>query len=248
MSQYAFFFDETRCIDCRACSVACRDWNDIEPGAIKWLRILGWEVGAFPEVRLHHLFAPCYHCAKPLCQYACPTNAIRKEEKYGAVLVNSELCNCRGQRKCWLACPYGAPQFADDNPETKMSKCNMCYDRLEHGQQPVCVMSCPTRALDFGPLEKIVRKYGNIRTLAEMPSPHICAPSIVFKPRSERKKVIPYDTVRAVELMCKLEGQTASYESPNAITDIPPGAVKRDRLVLKPPTTHELLRVSRNDE
>ena len=246
MTQYAFFFDETRCIDCRACSIACRDWNDIDAGPVKWLRVLSWEEGAFPEVRLHFLFAPCYHCEKPLCLLACPNHAIYKEDKYGAVLVDPALC--RGIRKCWVACPYGAPQFANDNPGTKMSKCNMCIERLEKAQLPVCVLACPTRALDFGPIEEMTKKYGNVRALPEMPDAKRARPSVIFKPRAERKKVIPYDSARALQLMCKRGNLPPLYESVEAITHIPPGVVKRNHLVMKPRDSRELMEVSRNDE
>jgi len=246
MTQYAFFFDETRCTDCRACSVACRDWNSIDAGPVKWLRMFSWEVGAFPDVRLHYLFAPCYHCNKPLCLNACPNNAIYKEDKYGAVLVDPNLC--QGARKCWVACPYGAPQFADDNPGTKMSKCNMCIERLEKGQLPVCVLACPTRALDFGPIEKMIENYGEVRALPEMPDARKTGPSVIFKPRAERKKVIPYDPVRAIQLMCKRGDLPPLYDSPEAITNIPHGVVKRDHLVMKPRDSQELMEVTRNDE
>ncbi|MDR1358348.1 MAG: 4Fe-4S binding protein, partial [Coriobacteriales bacterium] len=112
MAQHAFFFDESRCIDCRACSIACRDWHDIQPGPVKFLRRFTWEEGAFPDVVMHTLFASCYHCKRPACVSACPSGALWKEDTYGAVLTDAE--KCLGCRSCWNACPYGAPQFGDD--------------------------------------------------------------------------------------------------------------------------------------
>ncbi len=247
MTQHAFFFDETRCIDCHACAIACRDWNDIKPGPIKWLRRFSWETGSYPEVRMHFLFAPCYHCQHPVCLEACPHHAIYKEDKFGAVLVDPKLC--KGARKCWVACPYGAPQFADDKPGTKMSKCNMCIGRLEKGEMPICVLSCPTRALDFGPIEEMTGKYGDVRLIPEMPDPKKTGPSVIFKPRSaERKKVIPYDAARALQLARKRGDLPPLYKDVKTITNIPPGAVRRDHLMMKPKNSQELMELTRNDE
>ena len=158
MTQYGFFIDLSRCIGCNACVIACKQWHDLEPGPAKWMRVYQWEKGSFPQIDLHVLPIPCFHCAKPVCAEACPNQAITKEEKYGAVLVDSSKCD--GQRKCWEACPYGAPQFGGDAPGTKMSKCTMCIDRLEKGLAPICVLSCSMRALEFGPADALREKYG----------------------------------------------------------------------------------------
>ena len=245
MSQYAFFFDETRCIDCHACVVACRDWNNIDAGPVKWLRMFSWETGTFPEVRFHNLFGACYHCEKPLCVRACPNQAIYKEEKFGAVLVDKT--RCQGTRKCWLACPYGVPQFADGHSSTRMSKCNMCIKRLEHGEPPICTLSCPTRALDFGPLEEMTGKYGNVQALAGMPDPGKTAPAIIFKPRVERQKVIVYDASRALHLIRGRGILPPLYEDIEAITRIPQGVVRRNRLLMKPRNSLESQEVTRTD-
>ena len=148
------------------------------------------------------------------------------------MLVRDELC--RGERKCWKACPYGAPQFADDKAGTKMSKCNMCIDRLAQGQQPVCVLACPTRALDFGPMDKISQQYGNLRVLHQMPGEKKTMPSVIFKARTEKKKIIPHDPDRTLQLFSQGENTLLKYESVETMTNIPPGAVKRNRLVMKP--------------
>jgi DMSO reductase iron-sulfur subunit len=158
VTQYGFFIDLSRCIGCNACLIACKQWHDLEPGPAKWMRVYQWEKGSFPQIDLHVLPIPCFHCAKPVCAEACPNQAIAKEEKYGAVLVDSSKCD--GQRKCREACPYGAPQFGGDAPGIKMSKCTMCIDRLEQGLAPICVLSCSMRALEFGPIDALREKYG----------------------------------------------------------------------------------------
>ena len=159
MNQYGFFIDLSRCIGCNACTVSCKQWHDIPPGPAKPVRVYQWETGHFPDIQLHMLPIMCFHCETPLCLEACESKAIYKEEKYGAVLVDRE--KCQGSRRCWEACPYGAPQFEGDQPGAKMTKCTMCIDRLEKGLKPICVLSCSMRALEFGPLNDMIQSYGN---------------------------------------------------------------------------------------
>lgn len=246
MTQYAFFFDQSRCFNCHACVVACRDWNDIQPGPVKWLRLLQWEKGAFPNTRMHTTFATCYHCENPVCVDACEHHALFKEPKYGAVLLDPDLC--QGERDCWLACPYGAPQFEDDAPGTPMSKCDMCYDRLEKGEMPVCVMSCPARALDFGPIEEMEKKYGSLRYLEDMPLGETEKPAIVFKPMNPRTKVVAYDEERAIQLLQEREGMPPVFQSKEDVTVLPEGLIGYSKLVMKAPNVAANLAMSKNEE
>jgi len=245
--QYGFFFDETRCIDCRACSVACRDWNDIPAGPIKWLRHYTWETGSFPNTRLRFLFAPCFHCEIPLCLEACPNNAIFKEDKYGAVLVDEQLC--QGAHACWDACPYGVPQFADDQPGTKMTKCTLCIDRLEQGEMPVCVLSCPTRALDFGPIDELRAKYGQIAQIEGMPDPSETQPSVVFKSKMPRRELpLPYDAYKALRLFAQRDPQPPIYDDLVDLVEPLPGMRTKDHLVMKVASREATLELTKNDE
>jgi anaerobic dimethyl sulfoxide reductase subunit B (iron-sulfur subunit) len=246
MTQYGFFFDQSRCTSCNTCTVACKDWNDIAPGPVKWLRMFEWEKGVLQNVRVNRLFAPCYHCENPVCIDACPNKAIYKEEKYGAVLVDPE--KCKGARECWKACPYGAPQFESDEPGAKMSKCTMCIDRLEQGEKPVCVMACWMRALDFDTMENLTAKYGSNRDLEDMPSSATVMPAVVFKPKDAKKQYVPYDANKALLLLAKRDPLPAIYGSPSDVTDIPEGMVGRSKLVMKPRNTEEQINVTRNDE
>lgn len=172
MNQHGFFIDLSRCTGCNSCTVSCKQWHDIPPGPAKPMRVYQWETGVFPEIELRMLPIMCYHCENPVCVEACPNKAIHKEEKYGAVLVDPD--KCQGTRKCWIACPYGAPQYESDEPGTKMLKCDMCIDRLEEGLKPICVLSCSMRALEFGPLDEIVKKYGSLRRLNAKPGNSPC--------------------------------------------------------------------------
>jgi DMSO reductase iron-sulfur subunit len=167
MTQYGFFIDLSRCIGCNACVIACKEWHNLEPGPAKWMRVFQWEKGAFPDIEVHTLPLMCMHCQNPVCAEACPNRAIKKEDRYGAVVVDADKCT--GQRRCFEACPYGAPQFASDRPDQKMSKCNMCIDRLEAGLKPICVLSCSMRALEFGPLEELKKRYVSTQAIAGLP-------------------------------------------------------------------------------
>ena len=232
MTQQAFFFDEGRCLDCRACSIACQDWNDIEKGTEKYLRRFFWEEGVFPDIDMHFVFAPCYHCENPSCLEACPNDAIYKESKYSAVLVDEDLCV--GCKSCWKACPYGAPRFSD---EPKMKKCNLCIGRLDNGQLPACIDTCIPRALDFGPLEEMIEKHGTCRGLKSMPDPSEVNPAIIFKPAEPKTKVVSYDAEKARELF----GFDSSVLEDDSL-------VKKNTLDMKIEDPNEELEIMRSEE
>ena len=249
MVQYGFYFDQSRCKDCRACVLACRNWNNIPPGPVKWCRMFQWEKDVFPNLRLHFLFAPCYHCEDPVCINACPNKAIYKDNKFGAVLIDQEKCD--GCKQCFLACPYGAPQFQKDERGIRMSKCTMCIDRLEHGRGPICVESCPMRALDFGPLEDLIEKYGTSRDLQDLPSSSITKPAIIFKSHLAKKNLVPYDEDKALELLKKrdvLYHLSPLYVSERDVTDVPSSLVGRGELTLKPKTVEEARHTTQHDD
>ena len=186
MTQYGFYFDQGRCYGCKACTVACKDWNDIEPGPEKWMSVYMWEKDRFPHTSIGILAFNCGHCDNAVCMSACDHGAIFKEEKYGAVLVDQDLCE--GDRNCFQACPYGAPKFASDEPGTKMSKCTMCIDRLEKDQLPACVAACPMRALDFGPIDELREKHGD---LCQVPQPMHTSGSAFTRPVSASFRMAP---------------------------------------------------------
>jgi len=98
--QLGFYFDQTRCTGCYACSVACKDWHDIPAGPAKWMRILYREDGPYPEVFVSHIASPCYHCTQPTCAWVCPNEAITKRDEDGIVVVDRE--KCRGEKTCGI--------------------------------------------------------------------------------------------------------------------------------------------------
>jgi len=251
MVQYGFYFDQSRCIGCNACTVACKQWNQLPPGPIKWMRVYQWEKGFFPNIRLHFLAIPCYHCERPLCVKACPNNAIYKEDHYGAVLIDSS--KCKGCKKCWAACPYGSIMFEKDKLGWKASKCNMCIDRLEEGKTPICVLSCSMRAIEFGPIHKLKFQFGELRSLKEMPPVNLTRPSVVFKSSNSKKQIIPWNAEKALNLW-KKRGPYAPSDAPELIQEIedlahpPQNTIGRDHLVLKADNSIEFMYYTTDDD
>lgn len=246
MPQYGFFYDQSRCTGCRTCSIACKEWNALPPGPLKYVRVYEYEKGSFPDVRLHCAWIPCFHCEKPGCIPVCPKGAISKENKFGAVLIDQEKCN--GCRLCTRGCPYGAIVFESDAKKVKAQKCTMCIDRVERGEHPICVLSCPMRALDFGQLSELEERYGKVRDLEDLPSSQTTAPAVVFQPHAPKRKLVPYDADRALELLAKRDPLPSIYTSAVDVTDIPEGMVGRSRLEIKHNSTDDLMRCTRNDE
>lgn len=251
MTQHGFFVDLSRCIGCNACVIACKQWHAISPGSIKWMRVYQWEKGVFPNTRIHILPIMCYHCGNPVCIKACPEGAIHKENKYGAVLVDSS--KCQGTKKCWKACPYGAPQFEGDHRGAGMSKCNMCIDRLESGLKPICVLSCSMRALEFGPMDELKKKYGSLRCVESMPKDTITQPSVVFKLVDPKKQIVKWNYIRALELWQKRIPEDGMilpdvFHRLSDVTQATETIVGRNRLMLKAKNSKEMMYYTTDDE
>ena len=187
MKQWAFFFDQSRCVGCHACSVACKDWHNIEAGPVQWRRIISREQGTYPKVSLSYLSLSCNHCEEPACAKACPADAITKREDDGIVVVLRDTCLGKGPCDilCKKACPYSIPQFGEEK-DAKMQMCTFCLDRIVLQQKPVCVEACPMRALDAGPLEELTKKYGELNQVEGFTYSTKTRPSIIFKPRYKK--------------------------------------------------------------
>jgi len=181
--QIGFYFDQTRCIGCETCVVACKDWHDIPAGQGGWRRVITIEEGRYPKVFVAHLSTACHHCADPPCVSDCPTGALEKRERDGIVTVNTDLClgkdNCG---TCVDVCPYAVPQFGSD-PDERMQKCDLCLDLLAKREPPICVGACPMRAIEAGPLEELRAKYGNICETEGFIYDKKIAPSIIINPK-----------------------------------------------------------------
>ena len=183
--QVGFYFNQTRCAGCKACSVACKDWNNVDPGPENWMRILYKEDGEYPDIFVSYLISPCYECEDPVCIPVCPVNAITKRSEDGIVVVDSDVClgNKKCEEKCKKACTYDAPQF-DSGKGAKMRKCDFCLERHLQGKKPICVETCYTRAINSGILEDLKSKYGEIQETSGFKYSHRVKPAIIFKPKT----------------------------------------------------------------
>lgn len=158
------FTDTSKCIGCRGCQVACKQWHDLPAektrfvdtyenppalSAITWRRVKFIEGRQNGRARWTFMSDNCKHCTDASCLAVCPTGAIFRTG-YGAVVINQEACN--GCRYCVTACPFGVISF---NPETgRVNKCILCPDRVESGLLPACAKTCPTGAITFGEREE----------------------------------------------------------------------------------------------
>ena len=193
MTQTGFYIDTSRCAGCRTCSVACADLNNT-PVCLNLRRVVEYEGGEWKKnwdgtwrqnVFAYYVSMGCNECADPACVKVCPTKAHYKRAEDGLVVIDT--AKCIGCGACAAACPYGAPQL--DKVAKKMRKCDGCVARTSKGGQPVCVESCPERALEFGDIEELRRKHGTLAAIAPLPSEEETHPSLVIKPCKRAKPV-----------------------------------------------------------
>jgi formate dehydrogenase iron-sulfur subunit len=198
-----FFTDTSICIGCKACEVACKEWNAVPEdglslsgmsydntvglGASTWRHVAfieqrvpaGRPLADLPFPTLPALATPaptdnapfvpaaapaavadgmrwlmssdvCKHCTEAACLDVCPTGALFRTE-FGTVVVQDDVCNGCGY--CVPACPFGV--IARREEDGQAHKCTLCYDRLGAGLEPACAKACPTKSIQFGPLDEL---------------------------------------------------------------------------------------------
>jgi len=185
MSQYAFFVNSDACSGCKTCQVACCDARGIPASAAPWREVIevvagGWtQKGAVwsSSVSAYHLSVACHHCADLVCATYCQGDAIWKRHD-GIVLIDD--IRCTRCRKCESDCPYGAIHW--DSATNTERKCDFCVDDLDNGGAPACVTACPNRALAFGEMSELQKRYGNTQQVSPLPDPSISGPSLVIRP------------------------------------------------------------------
>jgi tetrathionate reductase subunit B len=147
-NHYAFVIDVSRCIDCRACMVACSVENNVPSNHTRiWVHDQGVQ-GEWPGLRRTFIPYNCMHCDNPPCTQVCVSGATYKDKNSGLVLVDDEACI--GCGFCVAACPYGVRYI--DQERGVVDKCNACVQRLEVGLPPACVATCLGKSRMFGDL------------------------------------------------------------------------------------------------
>lgn len=190
MTQYAFYFDGTRCTGCKTCEFACKDYYDLN-SEVQYRKV--YECSGGETVKdddgylsttcfAYYVSMACNHCDDPACVEVCPTGAMHKDAEMGLVSVDAE--KCVGCGYCHMACPYNAPKV--DREKGHSVKCDGCLERVQQGEQPLCVRACPARALEFGPVEDIAKR-GERGNIAPLPEPHYTNPNLFIKPSADAK-------------------------------------------------------------
>jgi formate dehydrogenase iron-sulfur subunit len=178
-----FFTDTTLCIGCKACEVACKQWNQLPADGFRFsgvsydntgeLSATSWRhvkfIEQFPgsngsRISLNLVDEPaqdrwlmmsdvCKHCVTAPCQQACPTGALLHNE-FDNVYLQPDICN--GCSYCIAACPFGV--LTRMELDGHAHKCTLCYDRQRDGLVPACAKACPTESIQFGSVEELRAK------------------------------------------------------------------------------------------
>lgn len=167
MANLTNLYDVSKCIACRACQVACKDWNQlpavIEPFKGNYqthedtnadtytiIRFIEYE-DVVDGIQWNFLKYQCMHCLDPACMKVCPRGAI-SQTNWGAVIKDYD--KCVGCQYCTYACPFHIPKYRER--EDIVTKCTLCYERVEAGLEPACARTCPTGALKFGDRDQLL--------------------------------------------------------------------------------------------
>ena len=173
MTKLAIGINLDRCIGCHTCANACKMQNNVPDGML-WNRVItegcdaiDGAVGEYPNLTRTYVPLACQHCENPACLKVCPTGATYKDEQ-GRVEIDYD--RCIGCRMCMAVCPYNARVFNWEDPQRDgdfnwgdarvpvrtrgvMEKCTLCKERTDAGEEPMCVVCCPTHARVFGDLD-----------------------------------------------------------------------------------------------
>jgi len=174
MSITAFLTDSTLCIGCKACEVACKEWNGLSEDGLEWSGFSYDNTGALGASSWRHVKfveqspAPglggnagelaswtfssdvCKHCENAGCLEACPTGSIVRTE-FGGVFIQPDVCNGCGY--CVISCPFGVVERSPE--DGRAFKCTFCYDRQKIGLIPACAKACPTESIKFGEISQL---------------------------------------------------------------------------------------------
>jgi formate dehydrogenase iron-sulfur subunit len=225
---YGFFTDTSVCIGCKACEVACKQWNMLSGNEpvfgdgydntgqldsqnwryVKSIDNVPDETMGTGQGKAWLLMSDvCKHCQHASCMDVCPTGAIIRTE-FDTVYIQSDVCN--GCRNCISACPYSVIGIDEDTHVAR--KCTLCYDRLQGGMEPACAKACPTESIQFGPLQELQQQAD--KRLADLHAQGVVEANLYGRDQAV------YGGLNAFFL---LMDEPEAYKLPNAANAVLPG-------------------------
>lgn len=170
MARKALLITPDLCIGCRACQVACKEWNQLKASKTRnfgsyenppdldennFNRIRFIEHSDQKGMRWLFVSQRCMHCGEPACVDVCPSKALIKDRDTGIVYYDKKKCiSCQG---CKAACPFEIPRY-EQGGRGKIAKCHFCIDRVRAGLVPACAKTCPTEAIKYGERDKLIKE------------------------------------------------------------------------------------------
>src|ERR671937_1013292 len=180
-NRVGFFTDTSVCIGCKACEVACKEWNQLQGNspnllldsfdntgkldAQNWRHVQFHEnipaaadSGAYVAQPQSVSGGQAWLMMSDVCKHCQHASCMEvcptgaiTRTEFDTVYIQQDVCN--GCRNCISACPYGVIGFS---PQTGTAqKCTFCYDRLQAGMTPACAKACPTESIKFGSLDDL---------------------------------------------------------------------------------------------
>lgn len=180
MARKVRLVDVTRCVGCKSCQVACKNWNQLPAAQTEftgsyenppdllpecWSRVRFNEYAEGDTIKWYFTFISCMHCSDPACLSICPSNAISQTE-LKTIRIDPKICI--GCGLCKNSCPFNVPRIGQITDKPLSWKCTSCFDRINNGYTTACSKACPTGALSFGDLdEKIAEAEAKVAVLQE---------------------------------------------------------------------------------
>jgi Fe-S-cluster-containing dehydrogenase component/DMSO reductase anchor subunit len=189
--QYAFEVNLDTCTGCKACVTGCHNLNGLDDGEV-WRTVGLLHGGTVQAPAQQTVTTACHHCVEPACLAGCPVKAYEKDPVTGIVKHLDD--QCIGCQYCVFMCPYDAPKFSPSRGIVR--KCDMCSDRLAHGEAPGCVQSCPNEAIRISVVDRAeaVQAAEANAFLPGAPGPADTLPTTVYKTeRALPRNMLPAD-------------------------------------------------------
>lgn len=184
MGRLGFIYDQTRCLGCNACQMACKDKHNLEAGMFfRRVDTIGYNQNG--NMGWMHVSGTCSHCAEAACVKECPTGAM---DYMPDGTVGHKRGMCIGCGICTWVCPYGAPKLS--HRRGIAMKCDSCADARKEGYKPVCVEACLTHCLDFRDLDEISgsERDNYVSTLECLPDAAQTAPSLLIRTKTGKEE------------------------------------------------------------